>query len=356
MTDGPYSMRPVARVLQDAGFYTLSLRMPGHGSVPGGLARASWRDWAAAVRIGARHVRQRIGANRPLVLVGYSNGGALVSLYALEALNDRSLPQPDRLVLMSPMIGVTPYAMLSRAISLFSGVPYFNRSAWTSVLPEYNPFKYNSFPANAGYQSHLLTGELDRQIARAQQQNVLDRFPPVLTFQSIVDSTVVTGAVVDGLYDRLPSNGSALVMFDLNRVSAVRAFMRADVDGLFKRLFGGVARRYRISVLTNASPDAPDVVEKDVTPQTTDIHDRPIGLAWPPGVFALSHVAVPFPMNDPLYGTTPDPGEDYGIRLGRLDPRGERGVLLMSVDDLMRLSCNPFFPYLEERLRAWVAP
>jgi hypothetical protein len=73
-------------------------------------------------------------------------------------------------------------------------------------------------------------------------------------------------------------------------------------------------------------------------------------------VFSLSHVAVPFPMDDPLYGITPDPREDYGIRLGQLEPRGERGVLLMSVDDLMRLSCNPFFPYLKERLRAWVTP
>jgi hypothetical protein len=99
-----------------------------------------------------------------------------------------------------------------------------------------------------------------------------------------------------------------------------------------------------------------DVIEKDVTPGTTVVRDRPVGLAWPPLVFSLSHVAVPFPMNDPLYGMAPDLSEDYGIRLGRLDPRGERGVLLMSVDDLMRLSCNPFFPYLEERLRAWVEP
>jgi hypothetical protein len=47
--------------------------------------------------------------------------------------------------------------------------------------------------------------------------------------------------------------------------------------------------------------------------------------------------------------------ENYGIRLGELEPRGERGVLLMSLDDLMRLKCNPFFPYLEGRLREWVA-
>jgi alpha-beta hydrolase superfamily lysophospholipase len=354
MSDGPYSMRPVARVLQDAGFYSLSLRMPGHGTVPAGLARASWHDWEAAVRMGVRHVRQRIGPDRPLVLVGYSNGGALVSLYTLRALESDTLPRPDRLVLLSPMIGVTPFAVLSPVISLFSGVPYFNRAAWTGVLPEYNPFKYNSFPTNGGYQSHLVTRELDRQIARAREQGYLARYPPVLTFQSIVDSTVVTGAVVHRLYDQLPSNGSALVMFDLNRVSAARAFMGADVDELFKELFRGTARPYRVSVLTNAAANLRPVVEKDVPPGSTIPHDRVLDLEWPPFVFSLSHVAVPFPMDDPLYGNSPAADEDYGIHLGRLDPRGERGVLIMSVDDLMRLTFNPFFPYLEERLRAWV--
>lgn len=354
MSDGPYSMRAVARVLRDQGFYALALRMPGHGTVPAGLAKAGWHDWEAAVRVGARHVRQRIGDGKPLVIVGYSNGGALAVLYTLNALEQPSLPKPDSLVLISPMIGVSPLAVLSPVISLFSGVPYFNRAAWTSVQPEYNPFKYNSFPANGGYQSHLVTRELDDLLNRESAQ--LSAFPPVLTFQSIVDSTVETGAVVDRLHDRLPTDGSALVMFDLNRLSTARAFMSAEVDGLFKRLFGGTARRYRVSVVTNATPDQADVIERDVEPGTLTIRDRPLALAWPRFVFSLSHVALPFQPDDPLYGLTPDPGEDYGIRLGQLEARGERGVLLMPVDDLMRLKSNPFFPYLEERLRAWVAP
>jgi hypothetical protein len=224
------------------------------------------------------------------------------------------------------------------------------------VLPEYNPFKYNSFPANGGYQSHLVTRELDRQLARAEQNESLRRFPPVLTFQSVVDATVVTGAVVDRFYDRLPSNGSALVMFDVNRVSAARAIMRPEVDSLFTRLFRGTARRYRVSALTNATSAVTAVVERDVTPGSTAGQDRPLDLAWPPFVFSLSHVAVPFPPDDPLYGLVPDGREDYGIRLGALDPRGERDVLAVSVEDLMRLMCNPFFSYLEERLRAWVTP
>jgi hypothetical protein len=35
--------------------------------------------------------------------------------------------------------------------------------------------------------------------------------------------------------------------------------------------------------------------------------------------------------------------------------RGERGVLVMSLDSLVRLSWNPFFPYLIERIEEGIA-
>jgi len=38
------------------------------------------------------------------------------------------------------MIGVTPFASLSRVLPVLSGIPYFDRSAWTTVAVEYNPF------------------------------------------------------------------------------------------------------------------------------------------------------------------------------------------------------------------------
>ena len=87
LTDSPYSMRAIAERLHAAGYETVSLRMQGHGTVPGGLVNTSWEDWSAAVRMGARHLRERIGNGRPLVMVGYSNGGALVTKYALDALD-----------------------------------------------------------------------------------------------------------------------------------------------------------------------------------------------------------------------------------------------------------------------------
>ena len=87
--------------------------MQGHGTVPGGLVNATWEDWSAAVRMGARHMRRQIGPDRPLVLVGYSNGGALVTKYTLDALDDATLPPPAQLILLSPMIGVSPAARLA---------------------------------------------------------------------------------------------------------------------------------------------------------------------------------------------------------------------------------------------------
>ena len=85
----------------------------------------------------------------PLQIVGYSNGGALAVKYALDALGDARLAKPDRLVLLSPMIGVTRFARFSGLAAWPAVFPPFIKAAWLSILPEYNPFKYNSFPVNA---------------------------------------------------------------------------------------------------------------------------------------------------------------------------------------------------------------
>jgi hypothetical protein len=55
-------------------------------------------------------------------------------------------------------------------------------------------------------------------------------------------------------------------------------------------------------------------------------------------------------MNDALYGLQPDEQEGFGVNLGAIAPRGERGVLIVDLDALVRVSSNPFFPYILERL------
>jgi hypothetical protein len=74
-------------------------------------------------------------------------------------------------------------------------------------------------------------------------------------------------------------------------------------------------------------------------------------MSYPSGIYSLSHVALPFPMDDALNGMTPDKTENFGPNLGALAPRGERNVLITSLDTLLRVASNPFFPYLAERIQ-----
>ena len=58
-----------------------------------------------------------------------------------------------------------------------------------------------------------------------------------------------------------------------------------------------------------------------------------------------------FRPDDPLYGDGSGP-VGGGLTLGNMQPRGERGMLRVSVGNLMRLRFNPFFAYVADRLRA----
>jgi hypothetical protein len=81
---------------------------------------------------------------------------------------------------------------------------------------------------------------------------------------------------------------------------------------------------------------------------------RPLELAWPRTVFSLSHVALPFPPDDPLYGFEPAAETDH-VQLGHIAVRGENGVLALPMWALTRQRSNPFHSYLIERLDAFIA-
>jgi alpha-beta hydrolase superfamily lysophospholipase len=354
LTDSPYSMRALADRLHADGCYVLAPRMPGHGAVPGGLTEASWRDWDAVVHLSVRHVRGRVGPDVPLTVVGYSNGGALAVKYALDALEDPALPRADRLVLISPMIGVSPLAGVARLVGALGVVPYFEKTKWLDVIPEYNPFKFNSFPTHAAVQTAMLTRALRRQIDRLAADGRLARMPPALGFQSLVDATVDARAVVTGFYASLPQNGSELAVFDINRLAGLDAFMRTSDRDLLNRLMQRSDRNFRLTVLTNLNQDSLTLVARSGNPGSSNVTETATDLTWPSDTFSLSHIALPFSPADPVYGRSPDESLGTIIRLGRLSPRGERNVLVAPVDVLMRVSSNPFYSYLEERTVEWV--
>lgn len=270
--------------------------------------------------------------------------------YALDAIGDQTLMRPHRIVLISPMIGVTRLARFAGLFGLPAMFPAFAKSAWLSVVPEFNPFKYNSFPINGARQSSRLARALQQQIAGYARESRLVDVPPILTFQSVVDFTVSTRAIVSALYAHLPANGSELVLFDLNRSAKFGPLLRPSADTVLASLLPDPPRRFRTTIITNVSPDRREVLEHVTEAGAATAQSRELGLTYPLDVFSLSHIALPFPTTDALYGLDPDPAEHFGVSLGALAVRGERGTLIVSQDFLIRLSSNPFFPYMLERV------
>ena len=352
LTDSPYSLRALAEILHANGFYVLGLRLPAHGTIPAALTRVHWEDWVAASRLAARHVRERIGPELRFAMAGYSNGGALTVKYTLDALSDASLPRPDQLLLFSPEIGISPIAGISNWHKLLSFMPYFAKFKWLSIEPEYDPFKYNSFPKNAAQQAHDLTVVLQRQVQEAHEAGRLADFPPVMTFTSRKDATVEVEATVEDLYNKLGNESSELIVFDVNRSHELEAFMPAAQDTPLQRLATRTNLPYRLTAITNVESKSAKLSELTKAPRTSKVDSTNLSLEWPYNVSSLSHVAIPFPPNDPVYGdgnTTTDEGYD-GLPLGSLQPRGENRLLTVSVSQLMRLRHNPFFQYIKQRV------
>ncbi len=154
LTDSPYSLRHIAQRYRDDGYVAVAIRMPGHGSVPGGLTTVEWEQWTAATRLAAREARRRAGPGTPLHVIGFSNGGGLAMKYALEALSDKTLARPDRIVLISPMIGITSMARFAGVLGWPALFPAFAKAAWLGIVPEFNPFKYNSFRSTRHARPH----------------------------------------------------------------------------------------------------------------------------------------------------------------------------------------------------------
>jgi alpha-beta hydrolase superfamily lysophospholipase len=352
LTDSPYSLRHVARRYADRGFVAIGIRLPGHGTVPAGLTDVRWEDWSAATRLAVREARRRVPAPAPLHIAGFSNGGALAVKHALDAIEDPKLPRADRLVLFTPMIGITRFARFAGLAGLPAVLPPFANAAWLSNLPEFNPFKYNSFPVNGARQSYRLTDALQVQIQRLAREGRLATMPPVLTFQSVIDFTVSTPAILTALYAFLPDNGSEIVLFDVNRTVKFGPLLRPSSYVALERLTPTTPQTYRFTAIANAREDTDQTVERSIAPGQLDVTEKPLGLPYPPGVFSLSHLAIPIPQDDPLYGTHPDPKSrlEFGLNLGALEARGERGALVIDQDFLTRLPSNPFFPYLLARV------
>src|SRR5690606_31289374 len=145
-------------------------------------------------------------------------------------------------------------------------------------------------------------------------------------------------------------NGSELVLFDLNRATKLSPLFRNVTQSALARMLPEPPRAYQATVITNAGPGSTEMIAQITDAGSTVTYSRPLDKRYPREVYSLSHVALPFPETDALYGSDPVGSEDYGINFGAAPIRGEVGVFITNMDTLTRLSFNPFFPYLLKRI------
>jgi alpha-beta hydrolase superfamily lysophospholipase len=362
MSDSPYSLHSIGQLLNDRGGYVIGLRVPGHGQAPSGLLHVEWEDMAAAVQLAMKALQEK-SAKRSLYIVGYSNGGALAVNYALDSLADNSLARTDGLILMSPEIGISKLAVLAKWQLRLGSLLGHEKLAWSSILPEYDPWKYGSFALNAGEQAYRITQKIQRQISAQQAAGTLDRMPPILAFQSVVDDTVTAPALVHNLFERLPAistegdgrqgNIHQLVLFDINRYADIEPIMvenpSAWIDPMLKRL----NHTFMLTLVSNKNQADREMMALSRMPNSSAVEVCDTDLTWPKDIYSLSHVALPFRPDDPVYGGD-EAGPSPGVKLGKLALRGERKVLQVAASDMLRLRYNPFYAYLEQRMLNFV--
>ena len=110
---------------------------------------------------------------------------------------------------------------------------------------------------------------------------------------------------------------------------------------------------FALTLITNEHAESTQIVHRSKAALSAEVFTEALDASWPAGIISLSHVALPFPPDDPLYGRGPAPSDER-IFLGQMEVRGERGLLRFPTDWLMRLRHNPFYEYQQAQVLEWL--
>jgi len=180
----------------------------------------------------------------------------------------------------------------------------------------------------------------------------MKEMPPLMAMQSVVDASVAVPKLITVLFDRWPSELSELFLFDINRADRIGNLFNLSFEKEIVPKLQRTDLPYRLSILSN----------KETGSQQVQLHTRDgdswveqaTGMSWPNGVVSLSHIAVPIPPEDSIYGTSEATAES-GLSLGSLSLRAEPSSLMISSSLFVRCRHNPFYKFMEDRVVDWLA-
>ena len=169
-----------------------------------------------------------------------------------------------------------------------------------------------------------------------------NKLPGIISFQSLVDATVIPEDLID-MYQQIGTSRDELFVFDVNHV--YENFMRKSIRNLnLEQLNFKQKDKPRIHIILNkAKADSvygPMVCGDFLYDKgrLTNLYPDSL-ILWPANIFAISHIAVPISYDNKAYGR-------FSV-LGNLSVHGERGVLVIPSDDLSRIRYNPFFDVMK---------
>lgn len=374
MSDSPYALSHFARHFKGKA-HVLGLRLPGHGTLPSGLTGIIWPDLASAVTLATKHMKQKL-KGKPLYVIGFSTGAALALNHELENIAVDIAPDYQAMIMLSPAIGLAPIAAMAKWQASLGQVLGQDKLRWNSIQTEYDPFKYQSFAVNAGDVVYQLSMR-NQQLLKALPAKKKRQLPTMLSFQSVVDDTVSTAAVLEHLYLQLPYRAAEttlkrheLVIFDVNRSQGYSQWMVSDPLLTLMPLLASQINDPQLTVkqasefeltLIESRPQGQALtagqIQKNQESTESLVQERQLNsgeikalaFSWPRGVYSLSHVALPFPVDDKLYGIS-GPKSMSTIDIGGNIHQGERGLFSIPAQDMLRQKWNPFYPYIISRI------
>ncbi|MBX2823724.1 MAG: lysophospholipase [Gammaproteobacteria bacterium] len=175
LNDSAYVWRDMATEIADLGYEVRAILLPGHGSHPRQMLEVRYQQWLDVTR---EHFRLWDTGDAPIYVGGYSMGGVLATILALEN------PHISGLLLVSP-------AYHSRLNSYLRWAWLYRRfRPWLfgGMIGEDNPGKYNSIPINSADQYYRITRYLKRNWDKKLSMPSL---LVISTDDSVVDHSVV---------------------------------------------------------------------------------------------------------------------------------------------------------------------